>query len=134
MTSQPTITERAEAIVALEQGEYDRWSARAGAVCWSGLQPDAPIVHSLSDVVLRLTREEADREAWRQTPEGRFCAAAGAFFRDTGDDRLLSCFSRGLASNTEAALRVLDASNGPVVDDARRALNDFIALRHARAA
>lgn len=100
-------------------------------VHYSGLEPDAPRVETVENVALRLEREAQRCAEWRLTPGGRFYVAAHAIYAATGDDRLLNCHSRGLATNADLAACMLDRMEGPAADEARAALLDLSPLQIA---
>ena len=120
-TTRPDFLAEAREIVAAQQARRDRFVPNG--VCWSAMAPEPPVVETVEAVAARLEQQHAKRQAYLATPEGRFMTAALAIYEATGgDDRLLGCHSRGLATNFEHAERLLATMEGPAADEARQAL------------
>lgn len=94
-------------------------------VCWSALTAPPPEIETVETVAARLQRRADDLEAFRASPEGRFYRAALLIAEATGDDRLLSCHSRGLATNMDRARKLLTEAQGPAAEDAFLALEEI---------
>lgn len=99
-------------------------------VSWSALTVSRRVkVERVADVAARLRREHDAAQAFRRTPEGRFLAAAMLIYEATGDERLLQCRSRGLDTNADHAMALLDRMEGPAADDARAALTAWMTAK-----
>lgn len=112
-------------------GQQAARAATWTGVHYSGLEPDAPRVETVESVALRLEREAQRCAEWRLTPGGRFYVAAHAIYAATGDDRLMNCHSRGLATNADLAADLLSGMSGPAADECRAALADPSPLKIA---
>lgn len=124
LTPQQAIAqERAKADAAFKA--HARKAVRSRGVSFGGMGPGA--YEPLTDAEINARARVAVRKAaeFEASPAARFMRAAQLIAKATGDERLLSCWSRGLDGNTDAALALLDEMSGPAADECRAALADL---------
>ena len=126
LTFQQAIAQE-HAKVAADFKAHAREAVRSRGVSFSGMGPGA--YEPLTDAEINARARVAVRKAaeFEASPAARFMRAAQLIAKATGDERLLSCWSRGLDGNTAPALAALADMEalGADVTKARAALADL---------